>query len=282
MTKPKIAFVFSGGGPLGAIQVGYLRALTQREIFPDLLVGTSVGALNAAHTAFHPGAGGVDRLERIWSVLTSDDLFPSGRFRAPWARMFLRCHSVFENSGIQRLITATVGDVSFEEAAIPLCVTATHLETGQEILFTSGPMKAPLLASAAMPGVLPPVEIDGQRYFDGGVVDNIPILPAISLGADVVYVLDASSHRSERRRLERPFDYLMHAFSIARSQRLVIERPHLQRLAKIVSLPKVSLDSAPAFTSMKLTQSLMQRGYDTAARYLEDAAPVEALVPVGA
>ena len=275
-----IGFVLSGGGPLGAIQVGYLKALTENGIAPDLVVGTSVGSLNAAHMACHPGRAGIDKLESMWGNLGDDDLFPGGRFRAPWARMFLRCTSVFENSGIRRLISRIVGERSFEDTLIPLGVTATDLDTGAEALFTSGRIAPSLLASSALPGVLPPVEIGHQRFIDGGVVNNVPILPAISMGADVVYVLDATSNRSERRHLERPFDHLMHAFSIARAERLAIERPYLERIAKIVVLPKPTLDRVPSFGSMKHTRSLIARGYEAASTYLEKVSEPDRLVSV--
>ena len=253
---------------MGAIQVGYLRALHEAGISPDVLVGTSVGALNAAHVALYPGEPGLDRLERLWRRLRDDDLFPGGRLRTPWARMFIRCHSVFDNSGVRGMVRSAVGDASFEDATVPLGVTAADLDSGQEVVFRTGPLAPALIASAAMPGVLPPVEVGGRRYIDGGVVDNVPVAPATAMGATTIYVLDASSNRGERRVLERPFDYLMHAFSMARSQRLLIERPHLERLATIISLPKPPLDQVVSFGSMKHTVRLIEHGYDAAQRFL--------------
>src|SRR4051812_37299360 len=95
--RDRVAFVFSGGGPLGALQVGALRALYEREVFPELSVGTSVGALNATWTAFEPNAEGLAHLESIWRNLKEGDLFPGGRFKASWARMLVRGNRVFEN-----------------------------------------------------------------------------------------------------------------------------------------------------------------------------------------
>ena len=261
--------MFSGGGPLGALQVGALKALFERGIRPDLTVGTSVGALNATFLAFDPTPEGVGSLERVWAGLTDADLFPGGRFKASWARMLVRGNRVFENSGIRRLVTSRLGDASFEDAQIPLGVVATDLETGGERIFTSGDLLQPLLASSAMPGIFPPVEIDGRRYIDGGVANNVPIAPAVSLGARTVYVMNSTSHSSQRRPLARPLDYLLHAFTLARSQRLTLEQPIYGERVKLVMLPAPALDFFVPFASMEHTRALIDRAYESTKAFLE-------------
>jgi NTE family protein len=257
----RVAFVFSGGGPLGALQVGALKALVERGVLPDLVVGTSVGALNAAVLAFEPSTRGARRLESVWHQLAEDDLFPGSRFMGAWGRMLRRGDRIFDNSGMTRLIQTILGEgATFDDAQIPLGIVTTELMTGEERVFTSGPIQGPLLASSAMP----------RRYIDGGVVDNVPIAPAIELGANTIYVLDTTSRNQPPRPLIRPMDYLMHAFSLARAQRLVVERPMVEaERVKLVMLPTAPLDFFVPFTSLRHTRRLIELSYDHTSQYLE-------------
>jgi NTE family protein len=266
----KVGFVFSGGGPLAALQVGSLRALLEHGVKPDLAVGTSAGGLNATWIAFDPTDHGIDVLESTWRNLKEGDLFPGGRFKASWARMLVRGNRVFENSGIKKLIEKTLGaDARFEDALIPLAITATELDTGAERLFSSGPLLLPLLASCSMPGIFPPIEIDGTMYIDGGVADNVPISPAVGMGAQTLYVMDSTSHSHQRRPLNRPMDYLLHAFSLARSQRLGLDVAHLGEKVRIVMLPSPMLDFFVPFASMEHTPRLIEMSHRHTSRFLE-------------
>jgi NTE family protein len=267
--RDRVGFVFSGGGPLGALQVGALQALFERDIRPDLAVGTSVGALNATWLAMDPSLTGVAHLESSWRNMKEGDLFPGGRFRASWARMLVKGNRVFENTGLRRTIENSLGPARFEDAQIPLAVTATELETGAEMLFTSGPVLEPLLASTAMPGIFPPVEVDGRTYIDGGVANNVPIAPAAALGATTIYVMNSTSHSRQRRPLLRPMDYLLHAFTLARAQRLTLERALFQDRIKLIMLPTVTLDFFVPFASMEHTPKLIETSYEQTARFLD-------------
>lgn len=266
--RDRVAFVFSGGGPLGALQVGSVRALFEHGVTPDMTVGTSVGALNATFVAFNPTPGGSDNLARVWRGLSDSDLFPGGRFKASWARFLVRGDKIFENSGMEKLIDTRLGDAHFEDAQIPLAVITTDLETGGEEVFTSGPIKAPLLASTAMPGVFPPVEINGRMYTDGGVANNVPIGPAVTLGAKTLYVMDSTSHSNQKRPLNRPIDYLLHAFTLARSQRLGLEQRIYSDKVRVVMLPTPTLDFFVPFASMEYTDKLIDLAYEQTLRFL--------------
>ena len=266
--QDRSAFVFSGGGPLGALQVGALKALYEHGVQPDLVVGTSVGAINATFLAFNPGPEAPAEMERLWLAMTAQDLFPQARFRAQWARFLARGDHVFENTGIRRMLERRIGNPSFEDARLPLAIVATELESGAEKLFTSGPVVEPVLASTAMPSIYPPVEIDGTRYIDGGVANNVPIAPAIALGAKTLYVMDSTSHSHQRRPLNRPIDYLLHAFSLARSQRMVLEQTFLADKVKLVMIPAPALDFYVPFASMEHTDRLIAEGYEQAMRFL--------------
>ena len=267
--KDSVAFVFSGGGPLGALQVGTLKALYEHGIRPDLAVGTSVGALNATWMAFDPSPEGIVRLENSWLRMKDSDLFPGGgRFKASWARMLVRGNRIHENIGLRRVIETSLGRPRFEDAQIPLAVTATDLETGAEKMFTSGDIVEPLLASTAMPGIFPPIPIDGRNYIDGGVANNVPIAPAVEMGATTVYVMDATSHSRQRRPLNRPVDYLLHAFTLARGQRFTLETEYYADKVKLVVLPSPWLDFFVPFASLEYTSKLIELAYEETKRFL--------------
>lgn len=265
----RTALVLSGGGPLGALQVGAIKAIFEHGVRPDMVVGTSVGALNATYVATNPTIEGIDRLELIWRNLTEDDLFPGGRFRASWARMFVRGNRIFENTGLERLITSTLGaETRIEDTAIPLAIVATDLETGDERIFSDGELLRPLLASAAMPGVFPPVEIDERLYIDGGVANNVPIAPAVERGARTLWVIDSTSHTNQRRPLQRPMDYFFHGFTLARAQRLGIDLKMYSEKVDIILVPTTPLKFFVPFASMEHTDQLMDRSYKYTKRFL--------------
>ncbi len=276
-----VGFVLSGGGPLGALQVGALRALFEAGVIPDLVCGASVGALNATGIAFEPSLLGVDQLEQTWRKLASDGLFPTRRFGFSWARFLARGNHVFDNTLMRALIKATVGDRRFEDARIPIGIVATELNTGREHIFTSGDITQPLIASAAMPGIFPPVQIDGATYIDGGVANNVPIAPAVAMGATTVFVLDSTARNHARRPLERPIDYMTHAFSLARSQRAVIEQPLLATRVRLIQVPLPALDFYIPFTSLEHSARLIDMAHEVVSRWLPQGSQGER-VRVGA
>ncbi|HWC14532.1 MAG TPA: patatin-like phospholipase family protein [Actinomycetota bacterium] len=273
--RDRVAIVLSGGGPLGALQVGALKAIFEKAIVPDIVVGTSVGSLNAAYLAFDPTPEGVLAMERHWRNFTENDLFPGGRYRAAWARMFVRGNKMFENTGLRRVIERELGaDTQIEDAEVPLAIVATDLETGAERVLTSGPLTPALLASAAMPGVYPPVDIDGRLYTDGGVSNNVPIAPAVNLGATTLYVLNSTSHTNQRRPLVRPMDYFFHGFTLARAQRLTIDMRLYAEKVNLVMIPTPPLDFFVPFASMEHTAKLIDLAYEHTRRFLAGDLPL--------
>lgn len=269
--RDRTAFVLSGGGPYGALQAGALRALVDAGIVPDLVVGTSVGALNGAFLAQDPTPSGMDKLAEVWLNLRDEDLFPGVRRRSSWARMLMRGNRIFDNSGLADLIDSQLDMGTFEEAQIPIGIVATELETGRDTIFASGPIKPPLLASAAMPGIYPPVEIDGAVYIDGGVTNSVPVAPAVEMGASRVYVLNCSGSNQERRPLNRPMDYLLHAFMLARSQRFDRDVAELAQRVEIVNVPAPELGFAVPFTSVDHSALMLRRGREEAERFLAES-----------
>lgn len=185
-----VAFVLSGGGSLGAVQVGMLQALCDRDIHPDLIIGTSVGALNGVFLAAHASRPGIDALGDIWRGLRRKDVFPMGPLQGALGYYGLRNWLVRPES-LESLVRDQIRFKNLEEAPVPLHVVATDIVNGTEVLLSRGDTVSAVLASAAVPGVFPPVEIDGRELVDGGVADNTPLMHARALGATTIYVLPA-------------------------------------------------------------------------------------------
>jgi NTE family protein len=184
----KTAFVLSGGGTFGAAQAGMLRALLEHGIVPDLVVGTSAGALNAAFIAGQPDLDGVDRLAELWRTAPRGEIFPL-RPGALAAGMTGRSNHLIPNDGLARWIDDSLTYDRIEDAVIPLHAVATDLLTSEAVVLSRGPVVPALLASAALPGIYPPVEIDGRQLVDGGFAADIPLPQATALGGQDVWIL---------------------------------------------------------------------------------------------
>jgi NTE family protein len=266
--EPKTAFVLGGGGNLGAIQVGMLRALVQRGIEPDLIVGCSVGALNAAAIAGDHSIEGVRRLEDVWLGLKPDDVFPTGRLTGPWM-LVRRALSLCPNDKLRSVIERSIAFDRFEDAPVPVEVVAVSLSTGRERWFDKGPVVAPILASAALPAVLPPVEIDGELYIDGAVVDNVPISRALHHGAKRIYVLHVGNFTRPRPRPQRPIDVLLQSFSIARNYRFLAEaNAAAPEGVEIITLPGIDPGGIRR-NDFSRTRELIERAAGASATFLD-------------
>lgn len=197
------AFVFSGGGARGALHVGALRALLEAGIRPDMLVGTSIGAWNAAWLAQSPTLDGVAALAGIWQNLQAGQIL-LGQRRSIWSRAralhgllmlaALRriargCSSLYSDTGLRQILSQRFADLAFEDLALPLSVIATNLSHGGRAVFQRGTLVDALLASSAIPGIFPPVSVDGALYADGGMVDGCSVETAIEMGARRIFVL---------------------------------------------------------------------------------------------
>jgi NTE family protein len=186
-----VAFVLSGGASLGAAQAGMLRALYERGIRPDLLVGTSAGAINAAFVSSRRQTlQTAHELERVWRGLSRAHLFPANPLTAGLGLLGLRDHSVPAGS-LRRLVSRHLEIERLEQATVPLHVVATDALSGEEVLLSEGPAVDAILASAATPGVFPAVRWGLRLLIDGAVVNNTPISHAVELGADQIVVLAA-------------------------------------------------------------------------------------------
>ncbi len=187
-----VAFALSGGGNLGAMQAGMMRALVEGDVAPDLVVGSSIGALNAAFYATHPGVDGCRALETAWSGLRRRDVF-----RFDFARVFagflgLRDHLVTTRR-LRDLIKLWLGIERIEEAPLPFAALATDALTGERVLMAQGDVATALLASSAIPGIFAPVRFGDRWLIDGSLSTSSPATEALDLGADEIYVLTTAT-----------------------------------------------------------------------------------------
>lgn len=185
-----VALVLSGGASLGAVQVGQLRALADAHFVPDLIVGTSVGAINGLYVARHGlGPASVDALATVWRGLRGDEVF--GKLGASAVFRLLRGASTLASSGGLEALVARELPRDASELVIPCHVVAVDYLSGRPVVLSGGDLRRNALASAAIPNVFPPVEVDGSALVDGGLAANVPIGPAARLGARSLVVLDA-------------------------------------------------------------------------------------------
>jgi NTE family protein len=243
---PTVAFVLSGGASLGAVQVGMLRALYERDIAPDVIVGTSAGALNGAFIASRPQTTATaDALAAVWRGLRRGQVFPLNPLTGLFGFLGARDHLV-PDSGLRRLIASHVEVERLEAMAIPLHVVAVDIVSGEELRLSRGPLVEAVLASAAIPAVLPHVRWGDRALVDGGVANNTPISHAVELGAERIYVLP-TGHACE---LDEPpraaLAMALHAISLLTHRRLVddIER-HRGDVDLIVLPPPCPLNVQP-------------------------------------
>jgi NTE family protein len=216
------AFVLSGGASLGAIHVGMLLALADEGIAPDLIIGTSVGALNGCWLASRPDAKGINGLADLWRSMSRNDIFPTHPIAGIQGLLGRHPHLV-PNSGLRRVIADNVEFTRLEDAPIPLHVVATDVISGTDVLLSSGDAVDAITASASIPGVFPPVKIDGRYLMDGGVVNNTPLSHAVALGADKVWVLPTGYSCALPAAPSGALTMALHALTLAINHRLATD-----------------------------------------------------------
>lgn len=265
--------MLSGGGNLGALQVGMLRALTEHGIVPDVVLGCSIGAMNGAAFALEPTTTGVDRLQEHW--LDGVSVFPPSRL-PPLVQLVRKGESLHSNDGLRRSLELLLGPTRrFEELALSFECIAAEVDTAAEHWFQDGYLVPAVLASAALPAVFPAVTIEGRRYIDGGAVDNVPISRAVELGCREIYVLHVGRHGKPDAEVKRPFDAAMQAYWVARNGRFARDLAGLPDGVEALVLPPGGRPDI-RYDDFSRSEELIERGYENSVEFLAERSAQDA------
>lgn len=266
-----LAFVLSGGGSYGATQVGMIKALRQAGIDPDMIVGTSVGALNGSLLAANPTLAG-DRLVKIWTSLNESGVF-GGKSKFGSAVSAIRNGLKVHNPGLvspdalKRLIDTHLPVETIEELSIPTGIVVTDALVGVTKVLNQGPISLALQASSAIPGVFPPVRIAGCFYIDGGVTANVPIRQAVAFGAKSIVVLDANPGAMPGTLPDSALRSVMHASAIMLRNQRADAVDDLVGKYPILKLPPSTPPTQNSF-DFSNSDALIDSGFTTARDFL--------------
>nr|WP_062342400.1 patatin-like phospholipase family protein [Herbidospora sakaeratensis] len=265
------AFVLGGGGVLGAHEVGMLRALAEAGIKPDLIVGTSVGALNGVVLAANP-ADAVDRLSELWSTHIVRTAFAGSWMTrlSTLARTGTHLHPI---DPLRRLLGGHLPD-TFAELEVPFQCVAASIQKARAHWFTEGPLADAVLASCAVPGLLPPVRIDGEHFVDGGLVHSIPVGRAVAMGATRIFVLHVGRIERPLEPPAKPWEVGLVAFEIARRHRFAEEMASLSDDIEVHVMP-AAFGGRPGLSDLRYRDASRiarhaGRAYEASAAYLAD------------
>ncbi len=268
------AFVLGGGGLLGAHEVGMLMALSEAGIRPDLIVGTSIGAINGVFVAADP-AGSAQRLSELWQGEALQQAF-SERLWSRAVRLASSGTHLHAIEPLAELLRSSLPAREFSDLALPFHCVAASIERATAAWFSTGSLVQAVLASCAVPGLLPPVEIDGEHFFDGGLVDSIPVGRAVALGASTVYVLHVGRIETALKPPKRPWEVGLVAFEIARRHRFHEEISALPGGITVHVLPTGGNRRAPDLSQLRyrdkaMVQESIERAREASASYLATA-----------
>ena len=244
----EVAFVLGGGGILGAHEVGMLRALAECGVRPDVILGTSIGAINGAFFAADPTLAGVERLTELWRSANLADRSPGTVLRRVTTLARSGTHLQSFREMRERLIEVLPAE-RVEELLVPFQCVAASIEQAAEHWFDSGPLADVVLASCAVPGILPPVRIDGEHFIDGGIVNSIPVSRAVMLGASRIYVLQVGRLEQPLKPPRWPWEVGLVAFEVARRHRFAHDLHSLPADVELHVLPTGG-SAAPAYNDV--------------------------------
>jgi NTE family protein len=220
-SRPLTAFVFAGGGSLGSIQAGMLRVLAAHGIVPDMVVGSSVGAINAAFYAGYPTLQGVTQLENIWRSLRRQDVFPIA-----WRNLIgiaQKGKYLVASDGLRRLCELHLPYRDLSAARLPVHVVATNMLSGGTVVLSRGSVVDAVMASTAIPAAFAPVLIDGQYLVDGAITSNTPIKVAVACGARRLIVLPTGYACALERPPQGVVATALHALTLLIARQLLAE-----------------------------------------------------------
>ncbi len=263
-----VGFVLGGGGSLGAVQVGMLEALTDQRVTPDLVTGTSVGSLNGAVIALNP-TGAANRLSHAWARITRHQIFPGGLLSQARTLQHSKTH-LFPNSGLAAVIADFLGaTTTFDDLMLPFAAVTMEIATATPYVITAGSLLPALLASAAIPGVFPPVDHDGKRLCDGGVVANVPLRQAVAMGAASLVVLDCTFPGHLLPPPESLAETVLFTAMVTMRSQSVLEAPLVAAHVPVVYLPGPAACRCSPF-NFDSTERLIEEAYEAALSFLRD------------
>lgn len=272
------AFVLGGGGVLGAVEVGMLRALFEHDVAPDMVLGTSVGAVNGALVARDPHVGVTDRLLELWlAVADSRDVMGDRPVRTVRRAISTRTH-VYSAKPLGKRLREELGDTLIEDLPVRFQVCAASIERASEHWFDSGSVVDAVIASAAVPGLLPPARLETEHgvehFLDGGIVNSIPLGRAVELGATRVFVLQVGRIDRPLTPPRRPWEVARVSFEIARRHRFLRDLEMLPEGVEAHVLPaggtSTKDDSLWAHRDFTGIQRRIDTTYDASSRYLDE------------
>ncbi len=274
MTAGNTAFVLGGGGLLGAVEVGMLRALFEAGISPDLILGTSVGALNGALVAADPSPGVIGRLVKLWeSAAGSKEVYGAGAVRQVTRAMRTGTH-LHSAKPLRERLQQELGDLSFDDLVIPFQCCAASIERAAEHWFTEGRVADAVMASAAVPGLLRPARVNGEHYLDGGIVNSIPVGRAVDCGATRIFVLQVGRVDRPLKPPSKPWEVARVSFEIARRHRFIREMAALPEQVTAHVLPtgggSARDDSLLSYRDFTAAQRRIDAAYEASVTYLEE------------
>jgi len=234
------AFVLGGGGRWGAVEVGMIRALEEGGIAPDIVLGTSIGAFNGSVIADLPGPKGVARLMALWDEISSTGVLKGGAFERIKNVATFR-PAIHATSELRNVLEHMYpDDKKIEDLSVPFQCVAASIERAAEHWFTEGPLVDALLASSAVPALFPPVKIGEEHFYDGGLVNSVPVGRAVALGASVIYVLQVGRMESPLRPPRKLHESALISFEIARRNRFTTALENLPEGIELHVLPSAN------------------------------------------
>ncbi|HEX3650464.1 MAG TPA: patatin-like phospholipase family protein [Pseudonocardiaceae bacterium] len=239
------AFVLGGGGILGAAEAGMARALAEAGIVPDLIFGTSIGAINGAAIAADPTPHGAGELVNIWERLAAYDVL-GGSMLGRLVRLVRSGTALHGNGALRDALSERLPVSTFEELTVPFECVAASIEGAREHWFGSGDLIEAVLASCALPGVFPPVRVGDEHFMDGGLVNSIPLGRAVRLGADTVWVLHVGRIEDRLTAPRYPWEVGFVAFEIARRHRFHTDLSQVPEGVTVHLLPTGGTAGRPA------------------------------------
>lgn len=270
--------MLGGGGILGGHEVGMLRALAEHGVRTDLVLGTSVGAINGAFFAADPSPRGVELLAELWRDVNRSERTPGSMLRriTTLARSGTHLQSISE---LRERLIEVLPARRVEDLPTPFQCVAASIERAAEHWFDRGPLADVILASCSVPGILPPVKIGDEHFIDGGIVNSIPVSRAVSLGARKIYVLQVGRLEQPLRPPRWPWEVGLVAFEVARRHRFAHDMNSLPEGVETHVLPTGG-SAAPAYNNLygqlqvrRLARSVERQidsAYEASKRYLEE------------